>query len=44
MIAAGFLGTYMGVRWLKRMTNQHFDQLFKWVITLLALRLLWSAF
>lgn len=44
MIAAGFLGTYMGVRWLKRMTNRHFDQLFKWVITLLALRLLWTAF
>ena len=44
MIIAGLLGTLIGLRWLKTISNQHFDRLFKWVITLLALRLLWTAF
>ncbi|ASG64885.1 permease [Idiomarina piscisalsi] len=43
MIAAGFAGTWIGLHWLKKITNQHFDQLFRMIITLLALRLLWVA-
>ncbi|WP_289118225.1 sulfite exporter TauE/SafE family protein [uncultured Idiomarina sp.] len=43
MIAAGFVGTWIGLHWLKKITNQRFDQLFRMIITLLALRLLWVA-
>ncbi|WP_417441610.1 sulfite exporter TauE/SafE family protein [Idiomarina sp.] len=43
MIAAGFAGTWVGLHWLKKITDQRFDQLFRLIITLLALRLLWVA-
>ncbi|MGM0526287.1 MAG: sulfite exporter TauE/SafE family protein [Pseudomonadota bacterium] len=44
MMAAGFIGTWVGLNWLKRITNDRFNQIFRWIITLLALRLLWVAF
>lgn len=43
MIGAGLLGTYAGLHWLKRISNERFNQAFKWIITLLAIRLLWVA-
>lgn len=43
MIAAGVIGTWLGLRLLKRLTDTRFDVLLKWVLTLLALRLLWLA-
>lgn len=41
MMIAGFIGTWVGLKWLTRISNQRFNQIFRWVITLLALRLLW---
>jgi uncharacterized protein len=41
MVAAGFLGTWLGLRLLHRLSEQRFDTLFKWALTLLALRLAW---
>ncbi|WP_299231335.1 sulfite exporter TauE/SafE family protein [uncultured Halomonas sp.] len=41
MIASGFLGTWLGLRLLRRLSDHRFDTLFKWALTLLALRLVW---
>ncbi|MBS9403471.1 sulfite exporter TauE/SafE family protein [Halomonas sp. TRM85114] len=41
MVAAGFVGTWLGLRLLHRVTDHRFDFLFKWVLTLLAVRLTW---
>lgn len=41
MVVAGFLGTWLGLRLLLRLSDTRFDALFKWVLTLLALRLTW---
>ncbi|SHE80973.1 Uncharacterized membrane protein YfcA [Modicisalibacter ilicicola DSM 19980] len=41
MIAAGLLGTWLGLRLLRGLSDKRFDTLFKWMLTLLALRLLW---
>jgi uncharacterized membrane protein YfcA len=41
MVAAGFVGTWLGLRQLHRLTDYRFDSLFKWALTLLALRLIW---
>ncbi|GHE21352.1 TSUP family transporter [Halomonas urumqiensis] len=41
MVVAGILGTWLGLRLLRRLSDTHFDALFKWVLTLLALRLAW---
>ncbi|MDX1464441.1 MAG: sulfite exporter TauE/SafE family protein [Halomonas sp.] len=41
MVAAGFLGTWLGLRLLHRRSDHHFDALFRWALTLLALRLAW---
>lgn len=43
MIIAGFIGTWIGLHFLKRIDDQRFNQLFKWMLTLLALRLCWQA-
>ncbi|GEA09997.1 hypothetical protein KUL49_03720 [Alteromonas sp. KUL49] len=43
MIASGALGTYIGLKVLKKISSEIFSVLFKWVVTLLALRLLWQA-
>lgn len=44
MIAAGGVGTWIGVHLLKRMPTQGFMLIFKSVLTLLALRLIWQAY
>ncbi|SFT36401.1 sulfite exporter TauE/SafE family protein [Halomonas saccharevitans] len=41
MVAAGFLGTWLGLRLLHRLSERRFDALFRWALTLLALRLAW---
>jgi uncharacterized membrane protein YfcA len=41
MIAAGLLGTWLGLKLLGGLSAERFDSLFRWVLTLLALRLLW---
>lgn len=41
MVVAGFLGTWLGLRLLRQLSDTHFDALFKWMLTLLALRLAW---
>ncbi|WP_346797104.1 sulfite exporter TauE/SafE family protein [Halomonas sp. Bachu 37] len=41
MVLAGLVGTWLGLKLLRRLSEQRFDALFKWVLTLLALRLGW---
>jgi uncharacterized protein len=41
MVAAGVVGTWLGLRLLHRLSDHRFDRLFRWVLTLLALRLAW---
>lgn len=43
MIASGAIGTWVGLRLLKHMSEHHFANLFNWVLTLLAVRLIWQA-
>ena len=43
MIGAGFLGTMLGRRVLDRRPHEVFARIFKIVLTLLALRLLYAA-
>jgi hypothetical protein len=43
MIAAGALGTWIGLHLLKRLSNRRFDQVFRLLLTLLAARLVWNA-
>ncbi|MEC8374426.1 MAG: sulfite exporter TauE/SafE family protein [Pseudomonadota bacterium] len=44
MVLSGALGTYVGLKVLKRVPTQKFILAFKLVVTLLAFRLLWQAF
>lgn len=43
MIAAGFAGTWLGLRLLHTLSNRGFHRVFNLVLTVLALRLLWLA-
>ncbi|MGB0205286.1 MAG: sulfite exporter TauE/SafE family protein [Neptuniibacter sp.] len=43
MILGGMLGTWLGLKMLNKIPAGHFKVIFKTVITLLALRLLWQA-
>lgn len=43
MILSGAIGTWVGLRILKHMPERHFTRLFNWVLTLLAVRLMWQA-
>lgn len=43
MIAAGALGTWIGLRLLKRLSDRRFDGVFRLLLTVLAARLVWSA-
>jgi uncharacterized protein len=43
MIAAGTVGTWLGLRLLKRTSDRRFGLIFNSVLTLLALRLIWNA-
>lgn len=41
MIVAGLIGTRIGLLFLDKVSNHNFEGLFKWSLTLLALRLAW---
>lgn len=43
MVGTGFVGTWAGLRFLQRQSNVRFDRILTWVLTVLALRLLWMA-
>lgn len=43
MVACGFMGTWIGLNLLSRLSNQWFRHAFNILLTLLALRLLWMA-
>lgn len=43
MILSGALGTWMGLHLLRRISNQHFTLVFNWLLTLLAIQLIWQA-
>ena len=42
MIASGAVGTWLGLKILKRMPDSHFQMLFKIALSLLAVRLIWQ--
>ncbi|WP_447553384.1 sulfite exporter TauE/SafE family protein [Vreelandella sp. EE22] len=44
MIAVGFLGTWAGLKVLKKISNNRFDFLMKLILTILSVRLIWIAF
>jgi uncharacterized membrane protein YfcA len=43
MIGAGAVGTWIGLHLLRRFPDRHFQQVFRLVLSLLAVRLLWQA-
>ncbi|MNY57395.1 Sulfite exporter TauE/SafE [compost metagenome] len=43
MIVAGVAGSWLGLKLLDRIPAEHFKRAFAWIVTLLALRLLWQA-
>lgn len=43
MMAMGLCGTYVGVKLMKKMSNDAFDKVFKGMVTLLAFGMLWKA-
>ncbi|HEY6612658.1 MAG TPA: TSUP family transporter, partial [Pseudomonas sp.] len=43
MIVAGVAGSWLGLKLLDRIPAAHFKRAFAWIVTLLALRLLWQA-
>jgi len=43
MIACGAAGTFIGLKLLRRFTDRHFQLVFKLLLTVLALRLIWQA-
>ncbi len=44
MVLGGMLGTWLGLKMLNKIPQHHFKKIFRFVITLLAIRLLWQAF
>ncbi len=44
MIISGFVGTWLGLKILHRTPGERFKTGFRWLVSLLALRLLWQAF
>lgn len=44
MIAAGAIGTWIGLKVLRRVSDQHFRLLFRIILSVLAVRLLWQAY
>ena len=43
MVLTGVVGTWVGLNLLSKISNRRFDQAFKLVLTLLALKLLYSS-
>jgi len=44
MLAAGFIGTWLGQRWLAKRQDHDFQRVLGWLLTLLAAQLLWRGF
>ena len=44
MIASGFIGTWLGERWLAGRSEAGFQQGLNWLLTAMALQLLWQSF
>ena len=44
MVISGAVGTWVGLRLLKRMPDRYFHRIFNIVLTLMALRLIWQSF
>lgn len=42
MVASGALGTWLGERWLAGRTDSHFQSALHWLLTAMALQLLWQ--
>ena len=43
MIICGFAGTWIGLHLLSKFSNASFQRGFNWLLTVLALRLIWQA-
>lgn len=43
MIASGFIGTWLGERWLAGRADEGFHQVLNWLLTAMAVQLLWQA-
>ncbi len=43
MICSGAVGTFIGLKLLRRMSDRNFGRIFKMVLSLMALRLIWQA-
>lgn len=43
MIISGAFGTWVGLNIMKRLPDKQFQQIFNWILTLFALRLIWQA-
>ncbi|AYA66070.1 sulfite exporter TauE/SafE family protein [Alteromonas sp. RKMC-009] len=43
MVVSGFTGTWLGLKVLKKVSDERFALLFKVIVTILALRLIWQA-
>lgn len=43
MIASGFIGTWLGERWLAGRSDAGFQRMLAWLLTAMALQLLWQA-
>jgi uncharacterized membrane protein YfcA len=43
MIVSGAIGTWVGLNVLKRLPDHHFGRIFNWILTLLAVRMIWQA-
>lgn len=43
MIVSGAIGTWVGLKLLKRMSDHHFQRIFNIALTLMALRLIWQS-
>ena len=44
MVISGAIGTWVGLRVLKRMPERYFHRVFNMILTLMALRLIWQSF
>lgn len=43
MVVSGAMGTWLGLKIAKRLSNQNFSKIFNIILTILALRLIWQA-
>jgi uncharacterized membrane protein YfcA len=43
MVVSGAIGTWFGLKVLKRVSDKHFHHIFNIILSLLAVRLIWQA-